>query len=68
MAGKLLTLNEVLEELQLVDDFSQRPVDLYITPPDEDGRVMDEDSGEHDAVHFILTVKLHINFHIHKYL
>ena len=50
MAGKIFTLNEVLEELQLADDFSRKPVESYITPPDEnDGAATDEDSGEEDA-------------------
>ena len=36
MVGKIFTLNEVvLEELQLADDSSRKPMESYITPPDE---------------------------------
>ena len=42
-----------LKELQLADDFSRKPVEIYIIPPDENhGVATDEDSGEVDATDF----------------
>ena len=53
MAAKRISLNDVLEELQLNEDFSKTPAEIYICPPDENnGEATDEASADEDGVDF----------------
>ena len=53
MAAERFSLNDVLEQLQLAEDFSRTPADVYISPPDENnGQATDEDGGEEDGTDF----------------
>ena len=46
---KTFSLNQVLEELDLLDN-DDRSVKIYVSPPDEmSGQKTDEDSGDEDG-------------------